>query len=103
MTIGAPDSAPATAARPAGEAARDFTVSVPVDSSRASNSPSQRKLAPGSGAGRRSRNGTYASTDSTAGDPSDGWCGDVTLAQEPRVSDRNVARLSAGTAVSKVR
>ena len=58
MTIGSPGSVPATAVRPVGETTRDFTVKVPVDSSSETSSPSQRYVAPGSGAGRRSRNGT---------------------------------------------
>ena len=102
-TIGAPGRAPATAARPAGETTRERAVSVPVSSSSATSSPSQRYVAPGAGAGRRSRDGTYAATDSTAGEPSAGWCGERTLAHEPRVSDRTAGRLAAGTAVSKVR
>ena len=103
MTIGAPDCAPSSAARPDGDATRDFTVSVPLASSSATSSPSQRYVAPGSGAGRRSGAGAYAATDSTAGEPSAGWCGERTLAHEPRVSDRTAGRLAAGTAVSKVR
>ena len=72
MTIGSPAFAPATAARPEGDTTRDFTVSMPVASSSETSSPSQRYVAPGNGAGRRSREGAYASTDSTAGDPSAG-------------------------------
>ena len=71
--MGSPDSTPATADRPAGETTRDFTVSIPSASSSETSSPSQRYVAPGNGAGRRSRKGTYASTDSTGGKPSAGW------------------------------
>ena len=86
-----------------GDTTRDFTVSMPPASSSETSSPSQRYVAPGNGAGRRSREGTYASTDSTAGDPSAGWCGDTTVAHSPRISARTFARLLPGIPVLKVR